>query len=77
VLGLTLVDPLADVDVKLPGAMAMLVAPVVDQLSVLLDPEEIVVGFAANEPIVGLLAGFTVTVTVDVAEPLAFIAVSV
>jgi hypothetical protein len=77
VLGLTLVDPLADVDVKLPGAMAMLVAPVVDQLSVLLDPEEIVVGFAANEPIVGLLAGFTVTVSVDVAEPLAFIAVSV
>jgi hypothetical protein len=65
------------VDVKLPGTIAMLVAPVVDQLSVVLDPEEIVVGFAANELIVGLLVAFTVTVTVDVAEPVAFVAVSV
>jgi flagellar biosynthesis protein FliR len=71
------VEPLADVDVKLPGAMAMVVAPVVDQLSVVLDPDEIVVGFAVKELIAGLLAGFTVIVTVDVAEPAELIAVSV
>jgi len=61
--------------------MAILVAPVVAQLSMLLEPEGMLVGLAVKELIVGLLggwlAGFTVTVSVDVAEPAAFVAVSV
>jgi hypothetical protein len=59
--------------------MAMLVAPVVAQLSVLLEPEVMLAGLAVKELIVGLLGGaaFTVTVSVDVAEPAAFVAVSV
>jgi hypothetical protein len=74
-VGLTLVDPLPDVDVKVPGVMAILVAPVVTQLSVLLEPELMLVGLAVNELIVGLLT--TVTVTVAVVEPMAFVAVRV
>ena len=76
-VGLTHVDPLADVDVNVPGVMAILLAPVVAQLSVLLDPEVTLVGFAVNELIVGLAAAVTVTVSVDVVEPAAFVAVSV
>jgi len=52
-VGLTLMEPVGDVDVNVPGVMAMLVAPEVIQLSVLLAPELMPVGFAANEPIVG------------------------
>ena len=76
-VGLTSVEPLADVDVNVPGVMAMLVAPVVSQLSVLLEPEVILVGLAVKELIVGLLAAFTVTVSVDAADPAALVAVSV
>jgi hypothetical protein len=76
-VGLTLVDPLADEEVKVPGVMAILVAPVVAQLSVLLDPEVMLVGFALKELITGLLAVFTVTVAVDVDEPAALVAVRV
>jgi len=76
-VGLTLVEPLADVDVNVPGVMARLVAPVVAQLSVLLEPEVILVGIAVKELIMGLLAVFTVTVSVDVVEPAALVAVSV
>jgi hypothetical protein len=57
--------------------MAMPVAPVVTQLSVLLEPELILAGLAVNELIVGLLAAVTVMVAVDVTEPAAFVAVSV
>jgi hypothetical protein len=46
-----LVEPLADVDVNVPGVMATLVAPATDQLSVLLVPELMLVGFAAKEVI--------------------------
>ena len=74
-VGLTLVEPLPDVDVKVPGVIAILVAPVVTQLSVLLEPELMLVGLAVNELIVGLLT--TVTVTVAVVEPMAFVAVRV
>jgi hypothetical protein len=63
--------------VKVPGVMAILVAPVVAQLSVLLDPEVMLVGFALKELITGLLAVFTVTVAVDVDEPAALVAVRV
>ena len=76
-VGLTLVEPLADVEVNVPGVMAMLVAPVVSQLSVLLDPEVILVGLAVKELIVGLLGAVTVRVSVDVVEPVALVAVSV
>jgi len=44
---------------------------------VLLEPEVIVVGLAAKELIVGLLAVLTVTVCIDVTEPAELVAVSV
>jgi hypothetical protein len=77
VVGLTLFEPLADVDVKVPGVMAMLVAPLVDQLRVLLEPELMLVGLAVKELIDGLLGVFTVTVKVDLDEPVELVAVSV
>jgi hypothetical protein len=56
----------------------MLVAPVVVQLSVLLEPELMLVGFAPKELIVGLEdVAVTVTVVVDVVDPVEFVAVSV
>jgi hypothetical protein len=76
-VGFTGVEPPADVDVNVPGVMAMLVAPVVCQLSVLLEPEVMLVELAVNDPIVGLLAAVTVTFAVDVVEPAALVAVSV
>jgi hypothetical protein len=48
-----LVDPLAVVEVNVPGVMAILAAPVAAQVSVLLVPEFMVVGFAAKEVIWG------------------------
>jgi hypothetical protein len=76
-VGLTLVEPVLDVEVKVPGVMAMLVAPVVVQLSVLLEPEVTLVGLAVKESITGLLGGLTVTVSVDVVEPAVLVAASV
>jgi hypothetical protein len=76
-VGLTLVEPPADVEVNVPGVMARLFAPVVTQLSVLLEPDVILEGLALKELISGLLAVFTVTVSVDVVEPAALVAVSV
>jgi hypothetical protein len=52
-VGLMLVEPLADVDVNVPGVMARLVAPAAAQLSVLFAPEFMLVGFAVKEVIVG------------------------
>ncbi len=75
-VGLTLVEPLANVDVNVPGAIAILVAPVVAQLSVLLEPEVILVGLAVNELIVGFSVVVIVTVSVDVFEPAALVAVN-
>jgi hypothetical protein len=51
--GLRLVEPLANVDVNVPGVMAILVAPAAVQLSVLLAPEFMVVGSAVKAVIVG------------------------
>jgi hypothetical protein len=65
------------VDVNVPGTMAILVAPVVAQLSVLLEAEEMFAGLAVNALITGLLAVFTVTVRVDAVEPAVLVAVSV
>jgi hypothetical protein len=76
-VGPTLVDPLADVDVNDPGVMASVVALVVAQLRVLLEPEPMLVGLAVNELIVGLLAAVTVTVAVEFTEPAVLVAVSV
>ena len=76
-VGLTLVEPVADAEVNVPGVIAMLVAPVVDQSNVLLEPEAMLGGVAVNEEIVGLVAALTVTVTLDVVEPVALVAVSV
>ncbi len=53
VVGLTLVEPLAKVEVKFPGVMAIVVAPLVAQLSIALVPEFIVVGFAPNDKMAG------------------------
>ena len=64
-------------DVNVPGVMAILVAPLVAQLSVLLEPELILVGLGVKELIVGRLPALTVTVCVDVTEPAASVAVSV
>src|ERR1700722_9922993 len=52
-VGLTLVEPPAELDVKLPGVMAIVVAPLADQLTVLLAPELMLVGLAENEVIEG------------------------
>ena len=52
-VGLTLVEPLPDVDANVPGVMAMLVAPVVAQVTVLLAPEFMIVGFAVKDVTVG------------------------
>lgn len=74
-VGLTLVEPLADVEVKVPGVMAILVAPVVAQLSVVLEPEVMVVNEAVKLLMTGIAA--TVTVAVAVTDPTALVAVSV
>jgi hypothetical protein len=78
-VGLTLVEPLADVDVNVPGVIAMLVASIVAQLNVLLEPDVTLVGLAVKELMVGVPDVFAVTVTVavDVVEPEALVAVSV
>jgi hypothetical protein len=76
-VGFTLVEPLADAEVNVPGVMARLVAPVVTQLNVLLEPEAIVAGFAVKELMIGLAGVFTVTVAKDVTEPEALLAVRV
>ena len=78
-VGLTLVEPLADVEVNVPGVMAMPVAPLVAQLSMLLEPDAMLVGLAAKEVMVGLLGalGVTVTVAVEVVELEVLVAVSV
>jgi hypothetical protein len=76
-MGFTVVDPLADVEVNVPGVMAMEVAAVVVQLSVLLEPEAMLAGLAVKELMVGLLGVVTVTIAVDVTEPAALVAVNV
>ncbi len=76
-VGLTLVEPFADLDVYVPGVMVIDVAPVVDQFSVLLAPEVMLAGLAANELMTGLIAEPTVTVSVASVEPLALVAVRV
>jgi hypothetical protein len=76
-VGFTLTEPLAAVGANPPGVMARLAAPLVTQLSELLEPVVMLAGLAVNELMAGLPPVITVTVTVDVADPLALVAVSV
>jgi hypothetical protein len=76
--GVTLVEPLAAAEVKPPGLIAMLVAPLETQLSVLFAPALILAGLAINDVIAGFAPGATtVTVVALVTEPALFVAVSV
>jgi hypothetical protein len=52
-VGLTDREPLAEVDVNVPGVIAILVAPSLVQLSMLLDPAAMLVGLDANDLITG------------------------
>jgi hypothetical protein len=52
-VGLNVVEPVADADVNVPGVMVILVAPLVDQFSVVLAPELMFVAAAIKELIVG------------------------
>lgn len=75
--GLTAVEPLADAEVKVPGVMAMLVAPVVVQPSVLDPPELMLAGLAVKALISGKLDACTVIVNVAVVDRVPFVAVRV
>ena len=61
-MGVTVVEPLAEVDVNVPGVMAMPVAPVVAHVSVLLAPALMLTGLAVNEVMVCDAATVTVAV---------------
>ena len=52
-VGLSTIDPLDDVDAKVPGVTVTLVAPVAVQLSVVLVPAVMAAGLAVNAEIVG------------------------
>ena len=54
-VGLTLVEPLADTEVKVPGVMAIVVAPFVSQISVALAPGSMPVGLALKEVMAGIV----------------------
>jgi hypothetical protein len=56
-VGATVVEPLANVELNVPGEIEIAVAPLVDQLSVLFFPEPMLVGFAVKEAIVGTEPG--------------------
>jgi hypothetical protein len=75
--GLTLLEPLADADVKVPGVIATVVAPVVTQFNVLLPPTPMPAKLAVKDLIRGKFAASTATVTVAFTEPAALVAVSV
>jgi len=51
--GLTLVDPLPEVELNPPGEIEIAVAPLVAQLRLLLVPEFMLAGFAVKDEIVG------------------------
>jgi hypothetical protein len=47
------VEPLTEVEVNVPGVIAIVVAPLVTQLSMVLVPEFMVAGLALNDVIAG------------------------
>jgi hypothetical protein len=75
-VGLTLTDPVSELEENPPGLIVTLVVLVVAQLSVLLEPFRILGGLALNELIIGFGGAVTVTVTEAVLDPLALVAVS-
>jgi len=75
--GVTTVEPLAAADVNPPGLILILVAPIVFQLRVLLEPGVTVDGFPVNELMDGEPAVATVTVAALVTEPALFAALKV
>jgi hypothetical protein len=75
-VGLTVVEPVAAVEVNVPGVIETPVAPDVDQVSVLLVPVVIDVGCAVKLLITGSVCAVTVTAAVAVTDPAAFVAVS-
>jgi hypothetical protein len=74
-VGLTIVEPVAVVEVNVPGDIETLVAPLVTQLSVLVEPEPMLAGLAVKETMTG--EAVTVTATVAVTDPAALVAVKV
>ena len=70
-VGLTFIDPLADVDVNALGVMAILVAPLVAQLNVLLFPEAMPAGLAAKDVTVGVDPGLGLDLPAPLVTPLA------
>jgi hypothetical protein len=65
-VGSTVVEPLAEEELNVPGEMVTLVAPVVENASVLLEPDLMLAGLAVKELMVGLFPP-AATVTVAVA----------
>ena len=63
-----LAEPPADVEVNVPGVMAILVAPAAAHVSVLLVPGFMLVGFAVKEVIAGI-EPFAEGELVDVPQP--------
>ena len=78
-VGATEVDPLAEVEVKLPGVMLTWLAPLVVQLKLVVPPAVIVAGLPANDVMVGFtgVGAVTVTVAVEVTDPVLLVAVNV
>lgn len=76
-MGVTVVEPVAVVEVNVPGVMLMLVAPAVTQLRVLLVPELMLVGLAVNDVMVGLARVMMVSIALAVVAPALLVAVSV
>jgi hypothetical protein len=72
VVGLTLVEPVAEVEVNEPGEIEIVVAPLVAHVSMVLVPEFTVAGFTVNEAIDGMepLPGGVLTVVAVPAQPL-------
>lgn len=66
VVGLSGTEPLADVDAKLPGVIATLVAPEVVQFSVVPAPAVMAAGLALNVAMAG--AGSCLTVGIDAVQ---------
>jgi hypothetical protein len=65
--GLTDTEPLALVDVNVPGVMERVAAPLLTHLSVVLEPGLMLAGLALNDVMVGAPAPTAATVTVAVA----------
>jgi hypothetical protein len=75
--GLTLTDPVAELEENPPGLIEIFVVFFVVQLRVLLAPSRIFAGLALNELIIGFGGTVTVTFTIFVTVPALFLALRV